>query len=60
MKLKELKELLDKLPNDFDGVEVLTCQIEENSYAFPKKLTDIIYSNTEVILQSRYKEEKAE
>jgi hypothetical protein len=59
MKLKELKELLEQLPKDFDDVEVLTCQIEANSYAFPRKLTTVLYSNTEVILESRYSKESS-
>lgn len=58
MKLKELKELLGKIPKDFDDVEVLTCHIETNGYAFPKKLTTVLYSNTEVILESRYSKEE--
>ena len=60
MKLKELKELLGMLSKDFDDVDVFTSQIEDNGISFHRKLTTVLYSNTKVILESRYKEKNNE
>lgn len=58
MTFKELKEIVNKLPDYLEDSEVLMTKIDEHGFRKSFPLDKVVFSNTEVLFWSNYHEEQ--